>query len=168
MRLRMSVGGACSVHRTRSSRPRALIWTPPGCASHDSFGREDGCSLIFGLAAASDAAGLDEFREGSPHLGQGLEVRAPSQVCFPTVRPFHHHEIVTRSTRFDRYSTVHRQFSPRRRSCRCLRHPSMPMGVEGPLMCEQCPDRARHLVGERHHHDIVGSPLEQLGQPRVA
>jgi hypothetical protein len=48
---------------------------------------------------------LMNVREGRPHLGQGLDVRAPSQVCFPTVRPFYHHEIVTHSTRLIQSTT---------------------------------------------------------------
>src|SRR5512144_1716325 len=75
---------------------------------------------------------------------------------------------ITRSSPAQHCLIVARQFSARFRSCLRLRHTAMPMGVEGPLMCEQSPDRARHLVGERHDHDIVGSAPEQLSEPRIA
>ena len=75
----------------------SLIWTPPVWASDASFWYEKRMqSYIRPVCRVMALRGPDEFREGSPHLPR---TRSPcaSQVCFLTVRPFHHHEIVTRS-----------------------------------------------------------------------
>lgn len=91
---------------------------------------------------------LMNIREGSPHLRQGLEVRAPSQVCFPTVRPFYHHEIVTHSTLFD---CVYGSSS--------LRDAVMPVRIERSTVRQQRPDRTCHLVRQCHDHDIARPAL---------
>ena len=91
---------------------------------------------------------LMNIREGSPHLRQGLEVRAPSQVYFPTVRPFYHHEIVTHSTLL---GCVYGSSS--------LRDAMMPVRIERSTVRQECPDGTCHLVGQCHHHDIARSAL---------
>src|SRR5260370_6939307 len=37
----------------------------------------------------------------------------------------------------------------------------------GATMGQQRPGRARHLVGERHRHDLEGSPRQELREPGI-